>query len=395
VKSATGPCLDAGRGADAPDRARPLTEAFLDGLRRERGYSTRTIEGYRIDLEELLQLLAASLGEDASLDDPGSRGDPGPGWNLIDEHRVRRWVARRSAAGLAPRSIARRLSAWRGFFDWLLERGEVRTNAIRRVRAPRSPRLLPRALAPDQAVRLVAAPYAGHGASEPPIGLSGDSRPQAGEGLRADDDGQAGPADENGDRPEGAAFEAARDRAMFELLYASGLRLAELISLDVRHFDGAPARSISWLELEAGELVVTGKGARMRRVPVGRAAVSALADWLPVRERFLATASAADPRALFLGLRGARIGPRMVQRQIAARGQSTGIEVPVSPHMLRHSFASHLLQSSGDLRAVQELLGHASIASTQIYTALDFQRLAAVYDAAHPRARRAGPASDR
>jgi integrase/recombinase XerC len=162
----------------------------------------------------------------------------------------------------------------------------------------------------------------------------------------------------------------------------------------VRHFDGAPARSISWLELDAGELVVTGKGARMRRVPVGRAALAALADWLPVRGCFLAATPAADRRALFLGARGARIGARMVQRRIAARGQATGIEVPVSPHMLRHSFASHLLQSSGDLRAVQELLGHASIASTQIYTALDFQRLAAVYDAAHPRARRAGPASD-
>jgi len=380
---------DVGRTGDVAGQARRLTEAFLDNLRRERGYSTRTIDAYRIDLEELLQLLVASRGEATSL------VDPDPAWSVIDEHRVRRWVAGRSAAGLAPRSIARRLSAWRGFFDWLLERGDVRTNAVRRVRAPRSARLLPRALAPDQAVRLVAAPYAGHSGSEPSVGPSGDSRLQAGGDLQAGDDVQAGPAGEDGDRLEGDAFEAARDRAMFELLYSSGLRLAELVSLDVRFFDGPPARSASWLELEAGELVVTGKGARMRRVPVGRAAVSALADWLPVRERFLATASAADPRALFLGLRGARIGPRMVQRQIAARGQSTGIEVPVSPHMLRHSFASHLLQSSGALRAVQELLGHASIASTQIYPALDFQRLAAVYDAAHPRARRTSPGTDR
>ncbi len=395
MKPRPGPPATSGPVAGAPDRARPLTNAFLDGLRHERGYSARTIEAYRIDLEELLQLLAACRAERSASDQPD------PGWSLVDEHLVRRWVARCSACGLSPRSIARRLSAWRGFFDWLLERGEVRTNAIRRVRAPRAPRLLPRALAPDQAVRLVAAPYPGPASPGPASGepepasamLPGFAPAQA--DAPPSQLGSAGDAAQPGDDPQGLLFEAARDRAMFELLYSSGLRLAELVSLDVRCFDGPPMRSASWLELDAGELVVTGKGSRMRRLPVGRAAVTALADWLPVRERFLAAIPAADARALFLGRRGARIGARMVQRRIAARGEATGIEVPVSPHMLRHSFASHLLQSSGDLRAVQELLGHASIASTQIYTALDFQRLAAVYDAAHPRARRSGGASDR
>jgi integrase/recombinase XerC len=324
----------------------PVVERYLAWLGLERGYSAHTIEAYRSDLQALRRLA----------------GDPAHdhGVARIDESGLRRWVAQQSEAGRSPRSIARRLSSWRSYFDWLLENGLVQTNPVRRVRAPRAGRLLPRALAPDQAVRLVGAPY---------------------------------PAASSADQDD--AFEAARDRAMFELLYSSGLRLSELVSLDIRHFDSSAHRSSSWLMPGEPELTVTGKGSRMRRVPIGRAALAALSDWLDLRSDFIRRAPGADPHALFLGRRGARISPRVVQARLKLRGEQVGMAVPVHPHMLRHSFASHVLQSSGDLRAVQEMLGHASIASTQIYTALDFQRLAAVYDAAHPRARRSSGGADR
>lgn len=331
----------------------PLIERFLAWLGLERGYSPHTLEAYRSDLQ-ILRRLALDHADESGR----PRADAAvPG---IDETRLRRWVARQSEAGQSPRSIARRLSSWRGYFDWLLENGLAQTNPVRRVRAPRASRLLPRALAPDQAVRLVAAPY--------------PSAPSA---------------------EQDEVFEAARDRAMFELLYSSGLRLSELVSLDVRHFDSPDHRSVSWLMPGEPELTVTGKGSRMRRVPIGRAARAAIVGWLEVRAAFLQRCPGADPHALFLGQRGARISPRVVQARLRLRGEHVGMDVPVHPHMLRHSFASHLLQSSGDLRAVQEMLGHASISSTQIYTALDFQRLAAVYDAAHPRARRANGSADR
>jgi integrase/recombinase XerC len=179
--------------------------------------------------------------------------------------------------------------------------------------------------------------------------------------------------------------EAVRDRALFELLYSSGLRVSELTGLDVHHVparDGMPA-SLGWLELDAQEVIVTGKGGKMRRVPVGAPACAALQAWLAVRP------PASDGSlALFLSTRATRISPRVVQNRLKAHARKAGLPVHVHPHVLRHSFASHLLQSSGDLRAVQELLGHASITSTQIYTSLDFQHLAAVYDQAHPRAKR-------
>lgn len=341
-----------------PPVAEPIIDRFLQALARQRGYSPRTVLAYRRDLDDLVHRVRS----DRSIGGDGSRAPID--WAAIDEHLIRRWVGRQSAEGLSPRSIARKLSAWRGFFDGLLEAGQVSTNPVRRVRAPRAPRLLPRALTPDQAVRLVAEPD-----SDRP-GAAGD-----------------GPSVER-TRSAAQIFESARDRAMFELLYSSGLRLSELVSLDIHYFDAPPARSVSWLTLAEAELTVTGKGGRMRRVPIGQAARVAIQDWLPVREAYLARQPQADSRALFLGQRGARIAHRVVQEQLRKRSAQTGQSVPVHPHMLRHSFASHLLQSSGDLRAVQELLGHASIASTQIYTALDFQRLAAVYDAAHPRARR-------
>ena len=304
-----------------------LAGRWLAQLRTERGCSPRTLAAYGDDL----RALADCLGERPVA--------------ALSEQDVRRWVARAAREGLAPRSIARRLSGWRGFLDWCARQGACPANPARGVRAPRAPRRLPKALGPDAATQLMA--------------------------WDADD-----------------AFVALRDKAMLELFYSSGLRLSELTGLDATWVDEPPYRSASWLDLESGEVTVRGKGRKTRTVPVGTQARAALARWLAYRADWLATHPRADRRALFLGARGARLADREAQRRVRAIAARQGVPTTVHPHVLRHSFASHLLQSSGDLRAVQELLGHASIASTQIYTALDFQRLAAVYDQAHPRARR-------
>lgn len=305
-------------------------ERYLERLATQRGCSALTLRSYRSDLQMLSGLAAASAGGPAQ-------------WTRLSEHDLRRWVAAESRAGRSPRSIARRLSAWRGFFDWLAEQGEAGSNPARAVRAPRPPRRLPSALSPDQAVSLL------ESAVEPD------------------------------------AFESIRDKAMLELFYSSGLRLSELGSLDVRYFDGV---SVSWYNSGECEVTVTGKGGRRRSVPVGSHARLALANWIVARDAWLLSKPSADPRPLFLSRNGGRLANRTVQARLKRLAIERGIPANVHPHVLRHSFASHLLQSSGDLRAVQELLGHASIATTQIYTSLDFQRLAAVYDAAHPRARR-------
>jgi integrase/recombinase XerC len=254
-------------------------------------------------------------------------GDQSPA--ALAAQDIRRFVATLHARGLGPRSLARMLSSWRGLFDFLARRGGMAANPCTGIRAPRAARHLPEALSPDDAVRLV----------------------------KIDDPSAAG----------------VRDRALFELAYSSGLRVSELTGLDLGAVDFA-----------SGEVRVTGKGAKTRIVPVGRHAIAALVKWLAVRDPLAAPGEA----ALFLGARGRRLAPREVQRRIKRWATAAGIEAPVHPHMLRHSFASHVLQSSGDLRAVQEMLGHASIASTQVYTHLDFQHLAKTYDAAHPRARR-------
>lgn len=314
-------------------------ERYLERLRSERGCSPATLASYRLDLRALADL-ARAAGKTA-----GERA--GPDWQGLTEHRVRRWVAASARAGLSARSIARRLSAWRGFLDWLAAQGQATTNPARGVRAPRAARRLPKALPPDVAVRFVEA---------------------------APDEG----------------FEPVRDQAMLELFYSSGLRLSELTSLDVRHFDGAPGASTGWIDLDEAELTVRGKGGRTRTVPIGSAAREALRRWLVLRGAWCATHPGCDERALFLSSRGCRLANRTVQVRLKRLAIARGVPADVHPHVLRHSFASHLLQSSGDLRAVQELLGHASIATTQVYTSLDFQRLAAVYDAAHPRARRRG-----
>ena len=306
----------------------PNAHAWLERLRTERGYSPRTLLSYRQALDRL-----------------SAWRDERP-WSAIDQPLVRRFVARMARENLSPRSIAHRLSVWRGFFEYLVAQGECALNPVRGVRGPRPAKRLPRALSPDEANRLA--------------------------------DWQ--PPDER--------FESVRDKAMLELLYSSGLRLSELCALDVGWTDAPGHRPDSWLDLEQAQVTVTGKGRKTRTVPVGRAALAALRVWLRVRAAFVDARPGADRNALFLSARGRRLAHRTVQVRLARLALRRGVPSRVHPHVLRHSFASHLLQSSGDLRAVQELLGHQSIATTQVYTALDFQHLARAYDAAHPRARR-------
>jgi len=248
----------------------------------------------------------------------------------LSARELRRFLATLHGRGLSGRSLARMLSSWRGFYRQLQDRDPaVKENPCAGLKAPKAVRKLPSVLSPDEAVRLVEIP---------------------------------------GDDPL-----AMRDRALFELAYSSGLRLAELAGLDADRID-----------LATGEVRVWGKGAKERIVPVGAAALKAVRAWLPVR----AGVANADPKALFVGKSGKRITPRTIERRLADWAIRQGLSRHVHPHMLRHSFASHVLQSSGDLRAVQEMLGHASIASTQVYTHLDFQYLAKAYDSAHPRAKR-------
>jgi len=299
--------------AAATDARRALLGAWLDHLAHER----RLAEGTRRNYEQDLAALFASSGE-LTLD-------------RIEAHHIRRAVAQLHARGLEPRTIARMLSAWRGFFGWLVRHRGHAANPCTGVRAPKAVKALPKALSPDAAARLLDAP---------------------GEGELA-----------------------TRDRAMFELFYSSGLRLAELVGLDVADADTM---------LRDAEVTVIGKGSKRRTVPVGTKAREALRLWLAER----ATRAAPQERALFVGARGARINPAVVRHVLAKWAVRAGLPEHVHPHVLRHSFATHLLQSSGDLRAVQELLGHASIATTQVYTSLDFQHLAKVYDQAHPRARK-------
>lgn len=249
--------------------------------------------------------------------------------------QLMRHVATLHGRGLSGRSLARMLSAWRAFYRFLLERDRsLAANPAAGIRAPKSPRRLPSALSPDEAGRLVAV--------------------------------------------DGSDALSVRDAALLELAYSSGLRLSELTLLDVDRCD-----------LDAGEVRVTGKGSKERIVPVGAAALKAIRRWL-VERRAIAKAGEC---AMFVTRGGSRLSPRAIEKRLAQWAIRQGLSQHVHPHMLRHSFASHVLQSSGDLRAVQEMFGHASIASTQIYTHLDFQALAKVYDVAHPRARRAKRAS--
>ncbi|MEJ2433630.1 MAG: tyrosine recombinase XerC [Pseudolabrys sp.] len=297
---------------DAPEW--DLPERFIAKLRDERRLSPNTQLSYRRDLARFCEFCRTqSVGA----------------WRDLTEHTVRAFVAWRHRGGLGGRSLQRELSSLRSFFDYLIEEGLAGHNPARAVRAPKSPRRLPKTLDVDQSARLMEIP--------------GDDEL------------------------------ALRDRAMLELFYASGLRLSELVGLDLADID-----------LREALVRVTGKGRKVREVPVGRFAIAALRAWLARRADLV---KAGEP-ALFVSRGGARISRRNVQQRLRQWAQRQGIDVRVHPHMLRHSFASHLLESSGDLRAVQELLGHADIATTQVYTHLDFQHLANVYDRAHPRARK-------
>ncbi|MDR2871404.1 MAG: tyrosine recombinase XerC [Xanthomonadaceae bacterium] len=288
-----------------------LDDDFLKYLQIERNMSAHTLEAYRHDLDLLKTWAAAHAAG---------------GLAAVQASQLRAFIAAEYQRGLSPRSLQRRLSAYRSFYAWMLKRGHIRANPVTGLRAPKAPQKLPQVLDVDEAVRLVEVP-----------------------------------ADTTMGR---------RDRALLELFYSSGLRLSELCALRWRDLD-----------LETGLVTVLGKGGRQRQVPVGTHARDALHAW---REDLAATADA----PVFPGRGGRSISPRAVQIRIKQLAQRQGMFKHVHPHMLRHSFASHVLESSGDLRGVQELLGHADIATTQIYTHLDFQHLAKAYDAAHPRAKR-------
>jgi integrase/recombinase XerC len=302
--------------------ANPIVD-YLSNLEHERRLSAHTLRGYTHELDEL-KLLA--------------KGRPLESLTAID---IRGAVSRAHAAGMTARSISHRLSAWRAFYRWLAGRVDLPANPVATVRAPKQAKTLPKALSVDDANRLMEAPSVG-------------------------------------------TTEGLRDHAILELFYSSGLRLAELVGLDVRFADADGYRSAGWLKLESTEVEVLGKGNRRRIVPVGSKAIDALNAWIAVRGEFVRQ----DPHPLFLSARGNRMSPNVVRDRVKRLALVAGIPANVHPHVLRHSFATHVLQSSGDLRAVQELLGHASITATQVYTALDFQHLAHVYDQAHPRAKK-------
>lgn len=293
--------------------SRQQAEQFLQGLQH---LSPHTGSAYRHDVDTLLSY--CQRREIHS-------------WKDLHPHHVLDCVAEQHRRGLHGRSIQRFLACTRGLYRHLISQGVVSVNPATGIRPPKSPRPLPKALYVDQVMRLLKVPGEGAG----PLEL--------------------------------------RDQAMLELLYASGLRLAELVGLDLEHLDFADAM-----------VTVTGKGRKMRKVPMGQHAIAALRRWLPQRAAFL---QGSDEPAVFVSRRGRRINPRTVQLRVRDRARRQGLEQHLHPHMLRHSFASHILQSSNDLRAVQELLGHADISATQIYTHLDFQHLARIYDKSHPRAR--------
>jgi integrase/recombinase XerC len=297
-----------------------LVQAYLNHVRVEKRLAERTVALYTLDLEKL----AAQARE------------AGVALTAVQNPHMRRWVAQMHGAGRSARGIALILSGWRGFYVWLGRQGLIGHNPVQDVRAPKAGKPLPKALGVDESVRLASH----HEAADDP------------------------------------ALEA-RDACITELLYGCGLRIGELVGLDVM----ASGRARGWIDAQDGEAHVLGKGAKRRSVPVGREALAALARWLEQR-----AAWAGDDPALFIGSRGQRLTPQHIRVRLKRRSLLAGLATPVHPHMLRHSFASHVLQSSGDLRAVQELLGHASISTTQVYTRLDFQHLAQVYDAAHPRA---------
>ena len=320
----------------------PLMQEYLHELHVLRQLSINTLTAYRLDLSELQH-----FAQEDSID-----------LLRVTNGHVRRWAGRLHSQGKSSRSIARALSAWRGWYSWLTEKdarrgaraGKVTNNLIANpvddVKAPKRLKSLPKALSVEQALALV-----NQAVTE---------------------------ANEKKD------MESIRDAAMIDLLYSSGLRLSELLGIDVMQSKDRQHESAGWLDWDAAEVTVLGKGGKRRSVPVGGPAMKSLLAWREVRD---AGSYPEKSIGLFLSATGKRLSPRTVQARLRTLAIRAGLPTHVHPHMMRHSFASHVLQSSQDLRAVQEMLGHASIASTQIYTSLDFQHLAQAYDKAHPRAK--------
>ncbi len=307
-----------------------LVERYLEHVRVQKRLAQRTVELYTLDLQKLAEFATTSKIDLLALQNT----------------HIRHWVVQMHSGGRSGRGIALILSGWRGFYSWLGREGLIAANPVLDVRAPKAPKPLPKALSVDDAVTLA---MFHNDAAQP--------------------------------------WMEARDTAIVELLYGSGLRVGELVGLDA----AASAKSRGWIDLDAAEAHVLGKGAKRRSVPMGTKAVEALKVWLTLRESMKPSALAKDQAALFKGSNGTRLTAQSIWQRVRHRSQQAGLPAPVHPHMLRHSFASHVLQSSGDLRAVQELLGHANITTTQVYTRLDFQHLAQVYDAAHPRAHAKSP----
>jgi len=333
---------------------------YLDHVRYEKRLAERTHALYTLDLQKLSDYAKTA----------------GVALEAVQSSHIRRWVSQMHSGGRSGRGIALILSGWRGFYTWLGREGVVQSNPVQDVRAPKAPKPLPKALSVDDAMQL-AEFSATPDVSDPWL--------------------------------------ECRDAAMVELLYGCGLRVGELVGLDAQASNTAKG----WLDLEGAEAHVLGKGSKRRSVPIGSKALLAVNAWIAVRDqglkllqqevavlkgtatkgtatkgKFLDDASS-DKKvlsevqsALFVGRHGTRLTAQGIWQRLKQRSLKAGLSTPVHPHMLRHSFASHLLQSSSDLRAVQELLGHANISTTQVYTRLDFQHLAKAYDAAHPRARK-------
>jgi integrase/recombinase XerC len=326
--------------------AHELVERYLTHCRVEKRLAARTLALYTEDLIKL-QANADQAKRDIT---------------QVQNAHIRRWVGQMNSTGRSGRGIALILSGWRGFYIWLGREGLIAANPVQGVRAPKQAKPLPKALAVDQAMQLVSF-----------TGL-----------------------------PDAADFDPvleARDAALTELLYGSGLRVGELVNLNVQASQAGQQSLKGYLDVAAGEVHVVGKGSKSRTVPLGKKSAEAIERWLPMRGELLLKTSAGkrqaalekDPSselALFLSPRGLRMTGAQVWQRLKLRSLAAGLPMAVHPHMLRHSFASHILQSSQDLRAVQELLGHVNISTTQVYTRLDFQHLAKAYDAAHPRAKR-------
>lgn len=290
-----------------------LLADYLQFLNYERGLSPLTRESYARDIRQLI-----ALSDGTTFDD-------------LQSSHIRRYIASLHSKGLGGKSIARMLSSWRGFFDFLVKRHQYSNNPVIGLRAPKSAKALPKALSIEQTIQLV--------------------------DIKDND------------------ILSIRDHAFLELFYSSGLRLSEVVNLNINQLD-----------FSAGTVTVTGKGNKTRIVPLGNHAIIAIQKWLPLRTTLLINNP--EEKAAFISKQGNRISARNIQYRLQAWSIKQGVNSSIHPHMLRHSFASHVLQSSGDLRAVQEMLGHANISTTQVYTHLDYQHLTKVYDTAHPRAKK-------